>query len=137
MTTLARSRAIGWAVMGVVLLSALAIGTFAAGPPATAEDRMLAIAETIKCPTCRSQSTADSDAPASQEIRAEILRRIDQGQTDDDIRDYFASRFGEQILLTPSSSGTAGLVWILPIVGVVGAAAGLVVAFARWRRWET
>jgi len=98
---------------------------------------MWAISETIKCPTCRSQSTADSDAPASQEIRAEILRRIDDGQSDEEIRAYFASRFGEQILLTPRSSGAAGLVWILPVVGLVAAAAGLTLAFLRWRRWET
>jgi cytochrome c-type biogenesis protein CcmH len=123
--------------MGIVLLAALAWGTFGDRPVTTAEDRMWAVAETVKCPTCRSQSAADSDAPASQEIRAEILRRIDDGQNDDEIRDYFASRFGEQILLTPRSSGAAGLVWILPIVGLVATAAGLVFAFVRWRRWET
>jgi cytochrome c-type biogenesis protein CcmH len=98
---------------------------------------VLAVAETIKCPTCRSQSAADSDAPASQAIRAEILRRIDAGDSDDEIRDYFASRYGEQILLTPRSSGAVGLVWILPVVGLVAAAAGLTWAFLRWRRWET
>lgn len=132
-----RVRTASWSVMGVVLVAALAWGTFGARPVTTAEDRMWAVAETIKCPTCRSQSAADSDAPASQEIRAEVLRRIDAGDSDDEIRTYFASRFGEQILLTPRSSGVAGLVWMLPIVVVVGAAAGLVVAFARWRRWET
>jgi cytochrome c-type biogenesis protein CcmH len=123
--------------MGVVFVGALAYGTFGSRPPTTAEDRMWAISETIKCPTCRSQSTADSDAPASQEIRAEILRRIDEGDSDDQIRAYFASRFGEQILLTPRSSGAAGVVWVLPVVALVATAAGLTFAFLRWRRWET
>ncbi|MGH9119390.1 MAG: cytochrome c-type biogenesis protein [Acidimicrobiales bacterium] len=129
--------AVWWAVMGVVLAAALAFGTFGSRPAATADDRMWAISETIKCPTCRSQSTADSDAPASQAIRDEILRRIDDGQSDDEIRAYFASRFGEQILLTPRASGAAGLVWILPVIALVAAAAGLTFAFLRWRRWET
>ena len=46
--------------MGIVLLAALAWGTFGDRPVTTAEDRMWAVAETIKCPTCRSQSAADS-----------------------------------------------------------------------------
>jgi cytochrome c-type biogenesis protein CcmH/NrfF len=129
--------AVWWAVMGVVLVGALAFGTLGSRPATTAEDRMWAVSETIKCPTCRSQSAADSDAPASQAIRDEILRRIDDGQSDDEIRAYFASRFGEQILLTPRASGAAGLVWILPVIVLVAAAAGLTFAFLRWRRWET
>jgi cytochrome c-type biogenesis protein CcmH len=126
-----------WALMAVVLVAVLAVATFGDAGGRTAEERVLAVAETIKCPTCRSQSAADSDAPASQAIRAEILRRIDAGDSDDEIRDYFASRYGEQILLTPRSSGAVGLVWILPVVGLVAAAAGLTWAFLRWRRWET
>ncbi|MGH9243970.1 MAG: cytochrome c-type biogenesis protein [Acidimicrobiales bacterium] len=126
-----------WALMAVVLVAGLAVATFGSREPRTAEARMLAVAETIKCPTCRSQSVADSDAPASEAIRSEIVRRIDEGESDGEIRAYFASRYGEQILLTPRSSGTAGLVWALPIVALVVTGAGLGWAFVRWRRWET
>jgi cytochrome c-type biogenesis protein CcmH/NrfF len=132
-----RALLVSWGLMGVVLVAALAIGTFDERATASPEDRMWEIAETVKCPTCRSQSAADSDAPASQAIRAEILRRLESGESADEIRSYFASRYGEQILLTPRSSGAAGLVWILPVVGLVATAAGLTWAFLRWRRWET
>ena len=124
-----------WLVMGVVLVAALAIGTFAGGGTASASDRARSIELTIKCPTCRSQSVAESDAPAAKFVREEVTRRIADGQSDDEIRDYFASRYGEQILLTPSRSGVVALVWVLPVAALVAAGAGLVVAFRRWRRW--
>lgn len=126
-----------WVLMALVFVAALAVGTFDERAEASPEDRMWELAATVKCPTCRSQSAADSDAPASQAIRAEILRRLESGESDDEIRSYFASRYGEQILLTPRSSGAAGVVWILPVVGLVATAAGLTWAFFRWRRWET
>ena len=40
------------------------------------------------------------------------------------IRDELAAAYGEQVLLTPGSSGVAGLVWVLPVVALVLALAG-------------
>jgi cytochrome c-type biogenesis protein CcmH len=130
-------RRLSWVAVGLVSLAALAWGTLGDSEPRTAEDRARALAETIKCPTCRSQSAADSDAPASEAIRDVIAERIAAGQSDAEIRAYFASRYGEQILLTPSASGLTGLVWVLPVVVLVLAAAGLSWAFVRWRRWAS
>ncbi|CAN5155054.1 hypothetical protein BH18ACT4_BH18ACT4_06470 [soil metagenome] len=126
-----------WLAMAVVAVVALGIGTFTSGGPSTPEARAAELAGTIKCPTCRSQSAADSDAPASLAIRAEINRRVQAGESDSEIRSYFASRYGEQILLTPSGSGLAGLVWVLPVVAVIVGGAGLAFAFSRWRRWAS
>jgi len=38
------------------------------------------------------------------------------------------------VQLTPKASGVEGLVWILPVVVLVVALAGISAAFARWRR---
>ena len=76
-------------------------------------------------------------AGAPRRSAPEIAERIDEGETDDEIRAYFAAAYGEEILLTPPASG----------VGCAGvdrarwsrwssAAAGLVFAFRRWRAWE-
>jgi cytochrome c-type biogenesis protein CcmH len=126
-----------WLLMAVVLAGALAVGLQPDDEPRTQEERVFALAETLKCPTCRSQSVADSEAPSAEAIRADIARRLAEGQDEDEIRDYLVGRFGEEILLTPSSSGLTGLVWILPVVAVVLAAAGLALAFRRWRRRPT
>lgn len=123
-----------WLLMGVVLLGALAVGLQPDDTPRTPEDRVFALAGTFKCPTCRSQSVADSEAPSAKAIRAEIARRLRDGDSDEEIRDYLVGRFGEEILLTPSASGVTALVWVLPVVGVALGAAALMLAFRRWRR---
>jgi cytochrome c-type biogenesis protein CcmH/NrfF len=120
--------------MAIVLVGALWAGTHG-GSPQTPAERAQAIAQTIMCPVCRGQSVDRSDSPAANEIRIEITRRIAEGQSDDEIRDYFGRKLGPDVLLRPTSSGFAGLVWVLPVVGFVLAASALAVAFVRWRRW--
>lgn len=123
-----------WVVMGLVIVAALFVGTRPDDTPRTNEERAHALADGLKCPTCRSQSVADSDAPVSKEIRAEVNRRIEAGETDEAIRDYLVGRFGTDVVLTPSASGVTGLVWVLPVVLVVAGGVALGFAFRRWRR---
>jgi cytochrome c-type biogenesis protein CcmH len=122
-----------WALLVVVVGGALVVGTTDTGDR-TEEERIEAIASSVRCPTCRGQSVADSDAIAAENVRREIARRVGEGETDDEIRNALAARFGEGIILTPSRSGVTGLVWVLPVAGAVVAFAGLVFAFRRWKR---
>ena len=122
-----------WVVLVVVVVAALVVGTTDTGAR-TEEERIDAIASSVRCPTCRGQSVADSDAIAAENVRREIARRVGEGESDDDIRDALAARFGDGIILTPSRSGITGLVWVLPVAGAVIALAGLVFAFRRWKR---
>jgi cytochrome c-type biogenesis protein CcmH/NrfF len=122
-----------WAALAVVVVTALAVGTFDRdGGARTDEERASALAEGFRCPTCRGQSVADSDAPAAEAIRTQIERQIAEGRSDAQIRDDVLTRYprSEQV---PPRSGLAGLVWVLPVAAVVVAAAALAVAFRRWR----
>jgi cytochrome c-type biogenesis protein CcmH len=125
---------LSYSLMALVLIGALWAGTHRNHVP-TSEERAQAIAHTIMCPVCRGQSVAESESPAANNIRIEIARRITEGQSDAEIRDYFAQTIGADVLLRPSKSGFAGLVWVLPVAGFVLAASGIALAFVRWRRW--
>jgi cytochrome c-type biogenesis protein CcmH/NrfF len=126
------NRRVPWLVLGFVVVGALIVGSRSDGPQ-TQEDRVHAIAGTIKCPECSGQSVASSSGRSAKAIRTDIAERLERGQSADQIRDYYAGRFGEELLLTPSGSGTASLVWIVPVVVIVIAVAGLAAAFVRWR----
>jgi cytochrome c-type biogenesis protein CcmH len=123
---------IPWSVIAAVVVVALAVGSVGQSEPPTAADRVLALTQSIRCPQCAGQSVAESDVSVSREIRRDIANRVEQGQTDDQIRDYYAASFGPDALLTPSAEGVGGLVWVLPVVAVLAAAVGLAVAFRRW-----
>lgn len=128
------ARRLSWVAVTVVALAALAVGTLTDGPARATEDRVNDIASTLRCPQCRSQSAGDSDAATARAVRVEIAERVEAGESDDEIRDYFASRYGAEILLTPPAEGVGSLVWVLPVVAFVVASAGLGSAFVRWRR---
>lgn len=122
-----------YAALLIVVVTALCLGTRSPeGPPSPAQ-RAAHIAGEVRCPTCEGLSAAESESPASLAIRAEIRRRVDAGQSDDEIRRFLVGSYGEDILLRPGATGVAGLVWALPVAALVCALAGLGLAFRRWR----
>ncbi|MFL6206369.1 MAG: cytochrome c-type biogenesis protein CcmH [Acidimicrobiales bacterium] len=136
MSTAGRSafRTGSWIAIGLLALAALGVAAFDDGPPRTTEQRVEAIAKTLKCPVCDGQSVADSDSASSRAIRAEIARLVDEGQDGDQVRAEIGASFGDQVQLIPPASGFAGLVWILPVVVLIVAVALVGAALARWRR---
>jgi cytochrome c-type biogenesis protein CcmH len=130
----ARFRRWSWLVIVALVAVALVRNAVDDGPPASAADRVRSIASTLKCPVCRSQSVADSDVAAARAIRTEIAKRVGEGESDDAIRAAIAATYGDDVQLTPERGGFSGLVWVLPVVALVLALAGLTAAFARWRR---
>ena len=126
-------RALSWLGLAVVLAAVLFVGSRGSGKPPTDAERAHRIAITIRCPTCRSQSAANSDAPAAEAIRDEILRRVQAGQSDREIKAYLVSRYSNDILLDPPRRGVSAVVWVLPVVALAATIAGLAVAFRRWR----
>lgn len=123
------SRRLSWGLLAVVLIGALAVGAQGEQGPATDDQRVHRIASVVRCPTCRGLSAALSDAPSAEAIRDEIRRRVTEGETDGQIKDYLISRYGEDILLQPRSK----LVWALPVVAGAAAVGGLALLLRRRR----
>lgn len=133
MTAPTARRLLPWLAMAAVVVSALGIAASGSRGPSTTEARVRAVAAEVRCPTCEGLSVAESDAPASRAIRDDIRRRIEQGESAGEIRAYLAGRFGKDILLKPESTGAGGLVWALPVIALVLALGGLLIAVRRWR----
>lgn len=122
-----------WILLLALLAGGLVVAAIGDREPRTTAERARAVSESIKCPTCQGQSVADSAAPAARAIRTEVARRIEAGESDQQIRDYISGIYGEDSLLTPPNDGVAGLIWFLPVAGLVAAVGGLAVVFRRWR----
>ena len=121
------SRRLTWGLLALVLVGALTIGSRGDSGPPTEDQRIQRIASVVRCPTCRGLSAAQSDAPSAEAIRDEVRRRVQEGESDAQIRAYLISRYGEDILLQPKSR----LVWALPVVGGAAAVGGLLFVLRR------
>lgn len=123
-----------WAVMAIIAGLLLAVGASRDGGPLTQQDRIDGIAKRLACPTCQGESVYVSRASAAVALRNEIARQVGSGgRSDDEIVAFVEQRFGGQVLLVPRSNGIDALVWALPVVALICALVGLVMAFRRWK----
>ena len=103
--------------------------------PDTALDaRVREVASELRCPVCQGESIEDSPAALAQEMKAIVREQLAAGRTPDEVKAYFVEKYGEWILLRPKARGWNVLVYLLPLLALLGGAA--VVARAT-RRWST
>lgn len=122
-----------WVFVLVSLIVLLAIATFGGGGAITDGERAEALNDQFACPTCDGQSVAESNAAVAATIRQFIRDEIDAGATDTEIRDDLVQAYGTEVLLNPPSSGIATLVWVLPVLVLVGGFAIVVSSITRNR----
>jgi len=84
------------------------------------EARVQALGKQLRCPMCQGLSIADSGSSAARAQMDKVRELVAAGKTDQEIRDYFTSRYGEWALLEPPASGMNLLVWLLPLLLLVG-----------------
>ncbi len=120
-----------WALMAIILAVALSVGIIDADDPPTDAERSTAVARTIRCPQCQGETVAESNVAIAVAMRADIAERVDQGQSDDAIRQAYANLYGESVLLTPPGEGLGLALWVIPIAGAVVGAAVIVLAVRR------
>ena len=112
-------------VVGAALVAALA-------PHALGVDaRAVRLESELRCPVCQGVSIADSPAQSAQEMRALVRQQVAQGDSDGQVLAFFVARYGQWILLTPSSSGLELGLWLAPGAIVVGGALLLVALRTR------
>ncbi len=93
-----------------------------------------AIAGELQCPICAGQSVDESSSQLAQQMRALIRKKLEDGESRQQILAYFVDRYGESILREPPRFGFNQVLWWLPAAGIAAGAALLAVFLLRWRR---
>lgn len=107
---------IGWAA------AALAIDTEEAFDDPVLNERYRTLIHEIRCPKCLNESIAESDAPVAADLRREVRRLIGEGASDDDVKTFLSSRYGEFVLYRPRVNATTWALWAGPFVFLLGGA---------------
>ena len=127
-------RKLVWVGLAVLAVLVLAVALWPSSGTPTVRTRTRSLASELRCVDCEGLSVAESSTASARQTRRDIEARIRRGQSDQDIRQVYVDRFGESILLKPSSSGIGVIVWALPVIVLVVGAGGLVLALRRWGR---
>ncbi|MDE2898747.1 MAG: cytochrome c-type biogenesis protein CcmH [Chloroflexota bacterium] len=85
-------------------------------PDLPTRKRMWSIAERLDCPVCQGQSVRESNAQLAAQMREIILIKLQAGESETQIMDFFADRYGGGVLREPPREGLALGVWIGPVV---------------------
>lgn len=113
--------------IGAIAIGIMVVG-LAGGPSSqpTVDQRVSALASTIKCPFCSGESLEESSSAVAGDYRAMIRDMVAAGASDEEIRAEFAAKFGDSYILDTSTSTWLLALWSLPIAALIG---GIVAIF--------
>ena len=84
------------------------------------ESRARELSRELRCMVCQNQSIDDSDAPLARDLRLLVRERIAAGDSDGQVIDFLAARYGEFVLLKPRLKSQTLLLWLLPPLALAG-----------------
>jgi cytochrome c-type biogenesis protein CcmH len=127
------------ALTAAILLAsqALAIDTGRAFEDPAQQDRYERLIQDLRCLVCQNQSIADSNAMLAADLRREVREMMIAGQSDDQIREFMTTRYGDFVLYRPPVRPRTWLLWSAPVLlllGGIGIAALVVLRRARAAR---
>ena len=114
----------------VALAAVVAVGFIAGEPSET--DRVAALGNRIRCPVCQGEPIAESPSETAQTMMEIVAERVATGESDEQIIEYFSTRYGDWIVLDPPFRGVTLILWFLPLVAL-GAGIALIAGRSRGR----
>lgn len=136
-----------WALLGLLLWApapafvgespatdAILVAQIGQASDSVLEARVRQVASELRCPVCQGESIQDSPAALAQEMKAIVREQLAAGRTPDEVKAYFVEKYGEWILLRPKARGWNVMVYLLPLLALLG---GAVVIARATRRWST
>lgn len=126
-----KSAAWAMALLGVALASWLVVEIAAAQGRTVTDDQVNAVAKKLNCPVCENVPLDVCETQACSQWRDLIRQKLAAGDAPQQIINYFQATYGDRVLQEPPRGGFTGLVWILPIVGLM---AGMVILVMVLRR---
>jgi cytochrome c-type biogenesis protein CcmH len=115
----------------VFLLSCLLLG------PATARAQtpqdgpsINQVARDLYCPLCTGMTVDVCDLQVCDDMREIIAEQLEAGESPEQIKAYFVEQYGQKVLGKPATDGFHLLAWVLPFIGLLGAA----VATTAWMK---
>ena len=94
----------------LIVLSAAACAT----EPPTLEERAQSIDQRLMCPVCPAETIDQSQADVAIQMRELVREKLRDGESEDQIFNFFVDRYDKGVLAEPPAEGFNILVWVIP-----------------------
>lgn len=75
------------------------------------EARAREISSGLRCVVCRGENIDESNAEIARDLRLLVRERLKDGDTNQQVMDYVVARYGEYVLMKPTTKGANLLLW--------------------------
>lgn len=101
------------------------------------EQRMIGLAEKLRCLVCQNESLASSRAGLADDLRREVREQMQKGMSDQEIIDYLVSRYGDFVLYDPPLKRATWFLWFGPFLLLLIAGGALFMQLRKRRTQVT
>lgn len=108
----------GLLLLGWVVMVQASIYAFDFDDPKK-EARFKQLGEELRCLVCQNQTIADSNAGLALDLRKELYDLIQRDASDEEIKNFMVSRYGDFVLYNPPVKTSTYLLWFGPFVLVI------------------
>ena len=108
-------------MLALALLVMLGVRVVAAQAPTPSDDDVNAVARELYCPVCENIPLDVCPTTACAQWRELIRLKLSQGQSKEQIKQYFVDQYGDRVLAEPPRTGLNWLAYGLPpVIFLVG-----------------
>ena len=79
-------------------------------------DKRNKITKNLRCLICQGQSVYDSDSEFANSLKILVDKKLAEGLSEDEIYNFFKTKYGEWILYDPGLNKNTYILWLLPIL---------------------
>lgn len=94
------------------------------------EQRARAISRQLRCLVCQGEDIDESAAGLARDLRLLVRERLRAGDSDAEVLAFIQARYGDYVLMKPPVKPATYLLWLTPLLVVLG---GLLVLGRRLR----
>ena len=117
----------------LILLAWVALAAIAPAASAAQQVTLAEIEREVMCPVCGTLLQL-AEAPQAQREKAFIARLIEEGKSEQQVKDALVAEYGEEVLALPEGKGFNLSAYLVPIIALLLAAVALAIGVMRWRR---
>ncbi len=112
-----------FSLMLAVTLPVWANEAMSLGEDPVIEQRLVKLAEELRCLVCQNESLAGSHAELAEDLRKEIRAQMKAGKNDKEVIEYLTTRYGDFVLYRPPFKPVTYILWLAPLLflGIGGA----------------